>query len=107
MQPEITLPDLTNLKVRKPKIEIKEENIDQAMQNLREQQGALVPVEDRGVEADDYLIADVHVKVDGNVVAHQHDAQLVARPGASPGSRSTTCRSSWPASSPARRARSR
>ena len=51
------------------------------MRNLREQQGALVPVEDRGVEENDYLIADVHVKVDGNVVAHQHDAQLVARPG--------------------------
>ena len=40
-----------------------------------------MPVEDRGVEAGDYLIADVHVKLDGNVIAHQHDAQLVARPG--------------------------
>jgi len=72
---------LSNLKVKKPKIEIKEENVDQAMQNLREQQGTLVPVEDRGVESKDYLTADVHVKVDGNVVGHQHDAQLVARPG--------------------------
>ena len=81
VQPQFTLPDLTNLKVKKPRIEIKEENVDQAMQNLREQQGTLVPVEDRGVEAKDYLIADVHVKVDGNVVAHQHDAQVVARPG--------------------------
>jgi trigger factor len=81
VQPDFTLPPLFGLKVRKPKIEIKEENIDQAMRNLREQQGALVPVEDRGVEAADYLIGDVHVKVDGNVVAHQHDAQVVARPG--------------------------
>ena len=81
VQPEFTVPELTGLKIRKPKIEIKEENVDQAMQNLREQQGALVPVEDRGVESGDYLIADVHVKVDGNIVAHQHDAQLVARPG--------------------------
>jgi trigger factor len=81
VQPEFALPDLTNLKVQRPKITIKDENIDQAMNNLREQQGALVPVEDRGVEARDYLTADVHVKVDGNVVAHQHDAQLVARPG--------------------------
>jgi trigger factor len=81
VQPEITLPPLFGLKVRKPKIEIKEENIDQAMHNLREQQGALVPVEDRGVEAADYLIGDVHVKLDGNVIAHQNDAQVVARPG--------------------------
>ena len=81
VQPDFALPDLRNLKVKKPKIQIKEENVDQAMQNLREQQGTLVPVEDRGVEPRDYLTADVHVKVDGNVVAHQHDAQLVARPG--------------------------
>ncbi|HEY8751293.1 MAG TPA: trigger factor [Tepidisphaeraceae bacterium] len=81
VQPEFTLPDVSSLKVRKPKIEIKEENVDQAMRNLREQQGVLAPVEDRGVEENDYLTADVHVQVDGNVVAHQHDSQLVVRPG--------------------------
>jgi trigger factor len=81
VQPEFSLPDFADLKIKKPKIQIKDENVDQAMQNLREQQGALVPVEDRGVESKDYLTADIHVKLDGNVVAHQHDAQLVARPG--------------------------
>jgi trigger factor len=81
VQPEFSLPELSGVKVKKPKIEVKEDNVDQAMQNLREQQGAMMPVEDRGVEPRDYLIADVHVKVDGNVVAHQHDAQIVARPG--------------------------
>ena len=40
-----------------------------------------MPVEDRGLENRDYLTADVHVKVDGNVVGHQHDVQIVARPG--------------------------
>jgi trigger factor len=40
-----------------------------------------VPVEDRGVQTGDYLIADIHVKLDGNDVSHAHDAQLVARPG--------------------------
>jgi trigger factor len=81
VQPEFTIPEISTLKVRRPKIQINDENIDQAMSNLREQQGTLVPVEDRGVEAKDYLTADVHVKVDGNVVGHQHDAQIVARPG--------------------------
>lgn len=80
VQPEITLPNLTGITVKKPKVEVKDENVDQAMNNLREQQGTLVPVEDRGVEAKDYITADVHLKVDGNNVAHQHDAQLVARP---------------------------
>jgi trigger factor len=81
VQPQITLPDLANLKVKKPKLDISEENINQAVQNLREQQGTLLPVEDRGVQPDDYLLADVHVKYDGNVIAHQHDAQLVVRAG--------------------------
>jgi trigger factor len=80
VQPEITLPSLSGIPVKKPKIEIKDENVDQAMNNLREQQGTLIPVEDRGVEAKDYITADVHLKMNGNVVAHQHDAQLVARP---------------------------
>lgn len=81
VQPEVKLPDLKDMKIKKPKIEITDENVDQAMTNLRSQQGALVPVEDRGVEKDDYLIADVHVKAEGNVIAHQHDAKVVVRPG--------------------------
>src|SRR3954469_1070356 len=81
VQPDFSIPDLKDIKVKKPKIDVKDENVDQAMQNLREQQGALMPVEDRGVQEKDYLLADVHVKEGGNVVAHQHDAQIVARPG--------------------------
>ena len=80
VQPDFTLPSLTGIPVKKPRVEVKEENVDQAMQNLREQQGTLVPVEDAGVQAKDFVTADVHLKVDGNVVGHQHDAQLVARP---------------------------
>jgi trigger factor len=81
VQPEFTVPDTSALKVRRPRVDISDENVEQAMNNLREQQGTLIPVEDRGVEPKDYLTADVHVKVDGNVIAHQHDSQLVARPG--------------------------
>lgn len=81
VQPTITLPDMGELTVKKPKVEVTEENVNTAVQNLREQQGTLVPVEDRGIENGDYLTADIHLKLDGNVVAHQHDAQLVARAG--------------------------
>jgi trigger factor len=81
VQPEINLPDLSNLKIRKPKLSVTDEHVQQALQNLREQQGHLVPVEDRGVEEKDYITADVRVKSDGNEVAHQNDAQLVARSG--------------------------
>jgi trigger factor len=79
VQPDLELPKFDELKVKKPKVEVTEGHIDQAMTNLRQQNGgALVPVEDRGVEAGDYLIADVHFRLDGNVMMHQHDAQFVA-----------------------------
>lgn len=81
VQPEFTVPDLGQLKVKKPKISVTEENVDQAMQNLREQQGTLVPVEDRGVEPKDHLVADVHIKLGDQVLSHQHDMQFAARPG--------------------------
>jgi trigger factor len=81
VQPEFELPELKGVKVSRPKIAITEENVDQAMQNLREQQGVLVPIEDRGVEDKDYLVADVHIKLGDEVVGHQHDAQIVSRPG--------------------------
>jgi len=81
VQPQITLPDLTSLKIKKPKVQVTDANVDEAMKNLRQQQGALIPVEDRGVEEGDYLIADVHAKAGDQEIAHQHDAQIVARPG--------------------------
>jgi len=81
VQPDITLPDLTGLKIKKPKVTVTDENVQQAYDNLRDQQGALVPVEDRGIVAKDFLTADVHMKVDGEEIVHQYDSQLVARSG--------------------------
>jgi trigger factor len=80
VQPQFTLPDLVNLKIKKPKIEVTEANVDQAMQNLREQQGALVPVEDRGIEPRDHVVADVIVRLDGNEIGRHDNAELVSRP---------------------------
>ncbi len=81
IQPNIELPELKGFKIKKPKIPITEDHVDQAMQNLREQQGTLTPVEDRGVQEKDQVIADIHVKVDDRVISHQHDATIMVRPG--------------------------
>lgn len=82
VQPEFALPTLEGLKIRKPKVEVTQEHIDQAMTNLRHQNGgALVPVEDRGIEAGDYVVADIHLNHEGKPVAHQHDVQFVVRNG--------------------------
>ncbi|MBC7785335.1 MAG: trigger factor [Burkholderiales bacterium] len=81
VQPEFTVPDLGSIEIKKPKIEIKDEHVDQALQNLREQQGTLLPVEDRGAQEGDVITADVHVKLGEEVILHQHDMQLKVKPG--------------------------
>lgn len=79
--PDVNLPDASAATIKKPKVQITEEHVDQAVQNLREQQGTLVPVEDRGVKEKDYLQADVSVKLGDEVVTKQEGANLVARAG--------------------------
>jgi trigger factor len=79
--PEFTVPDLKELTVKKPVIKVSDEHVDQAMQNLREQQGTLVPVDTRGIKEKDYVTADVTVKFEGETVGSQVDAQVVVRPG--------------------------
>ena len=37
VQPDITLPELSKLKVKRPKIEVSDDNVQQALTNLREQ----------------------------------------------------------------------
>jgi trigger factor len=81
VQPTFDLPDVSAAKIKKPKVDITDDHVDQAMNNLREQQGTLVPVEDRGVQAKDYMTADVTVKHGEETLAEQKDAQLVARSG--------------------------
>ncbi len=81
VRPDFDLPPMDELTVRKAKIAIKDEHVDQALENLRNQQGNLMPVENRPVKEGDYLVADVEVKVDDETVADQKDANLVARGG--------------------------
>jgi trigger factor len=81
VQPEITLPPLTGLKIKKVKVDVLDKHIDKAVLNLREQQGVLIPIEDRGVETGDHLFGDIHLKVDGKVIWHRHDLEIIAQPG--------------------------
>ncbi len=81
VRPDFELPDMGELTVKKAKITIKDEHVDQALDNLRNQQGQLGPVEGRGVQEGDYLFADVSVDLEGETVAEQKGAQLIARGG--------------------------
>lgn len=81
IRPSFELPELKGITVKRAKVEVNETHLEQAMKNLREQQGTLVPVEDRGLQAKDYATADVSIKSDGNEIGSQKDAQFIVQPG--------------------------
>ncbi len=79
VRPEFDLPDLSAMKITRPTIEVTDELSDRAMNNLRKQQGSLLPVEDRGVEPLDHVIADLHAAIDGTELIHILQGQFEAR----------------------------
>ena len=79
VQPDFSLPEFTGLNVKKPKIVVSDEHVAQAMKNLREQQGTLLPVEDRGVSENDAVEADIKVHVGDEQVVEQNGFQFYVR----------------------------
>jgi trigger factor len=60
VRPEIVVKDYQGLKVQQPRIEVREEEVDQALERLRERQATLKPVEGRTrVERGDFVIAEI------------------------------------------------
>src|SRR5215469_4137750 len=65
LRPEFTVKDYEGLKVPESKIEVKDEEVDQALGALRERQGTLKKIEDRKQVIDgDYVLATVEGFVD-------------------------------------------
>jgi trigger factor len=60
IRPEIVVKDYQGLKVQQPRIEVRDEEVDEALQRLRERHATLKKVEGRTrVERDDYVLAEM------------------------------------------------
>ena len=68
IRPEITLPDLSALKIVVDPIEVSDDEVDAELQNLRARFGTLKGVE-RGAEDGDFVSIDLSATVDGEDVA--------------------------------------
>jgi trigger factor len=66
--PAFELPSIAGIPVKVPKVAITEENIDQAIQNLRERQADYPEVEGRALQTGDVAVIDYHGFVDGTPV---------------------------------------
>jgi len=66
IKPEVALKDYQGLRVQKPQIEVKEEELDAMIERIRERHAELKKVEDRTVVRDgDFALAEVEAVSDG------------------------------------------
>lgn len=65
IKPDFQLKDYKGLKVKKEKTSVGEEEVDKALENLREQMAQFIPVEDRPAKGDDLVVIDFDGKIGG------------------------------------------
>lgn len=78
--PQFTLPELTKIKVKRPKVKVTDKDVDKQIERLRSMRGTWEPVSSGKVQKDDLLIADVEMKVGKEVVKTSENVQVFARP---------------------------
>jgi len=66
-KPVFELKTYKGLAVKKAKTEVKEEDVDKAVEDLRNQMAQLVPADDRPTQNDDWVLIDFEGKIDGKV----------------------------------------
>lgn len=60
--PEIRLPTYTGIKIQKKKVAVTEKEIKESLEELRNKSAQYIPVEGRGVEDGDYVVAEIKGK---------------------------------------------
>lgn len=80
VRPKFELPELKGIPIKSPQIEITDENVEEQILRQRKIHGRYEPVEQSGGDADDMLVADVKLTVDGQVVKTEENLQLGVRP---------------------------
>jgi trigger factor len=67
--PEFKLPEYKNIPVELPSTEVKREDVDLALERLRDQSADFVDVPERGIEMEDFVVIDFEGTVDGKPIS--------------------------------------
>src|SRR4051812_23248240 len=67
--PEFDLPDYKKIEVELPSAEVKPEEVDRALENLRDQSADFADVTDRGAELEDFVVIDFEGTIDGKPIS--------------------------------------
>lgn len=73
IRPEVKISSYAGIKVKKNAAKVEEKEIDQVIERLREGFAKFIPVEDRGLEYGDFMIADLKVFVDSKQIESRED----------------------------------
>jgi len=80
IRPEFELPELEGIPVEKPVVSVSDEDVDTQVKRLQSARGTLEPVTEGGVQADDYVTADLKITADGQTLKEEQGVRLAARP---------------------------
>ncbi|MCH8243689.1 MAG: trigger factor [Planctomycetes bacterium] len=79
LKPEFELPELGKIPVKKPAVEIDDDDVEEELRRMRAMNGTFKPVADGPVEEDDMLYANMTMKVDGKTIETDENCELAAR----------------------------
>ena len=79
LKPEFELPELAKIPVKKPAVEIDDDDVEEELRRMRAMHGTFKPVADGPVEEDDMLYANMTMKVDGKTIETDENCELAAR----------------------------
>jgi len=76
IRPSFTLKEYKNIKIKKEKLEIKEEEVTKVLEYLRERYAKFENAENRAVKINDYLICDYNYTVEGKQIEKKENSWL-------------------------------
>ena len=76
VKPTFDVQDCTALTINKPKDEVTEQAVDQALERLRESKAVLKPIGDEGIAAGDEITADLEITAEGVEPVKQDDIEI-------------------------------
>jgi trigger factor len=78
VRPEFDLPALEKIPLKKPRVSVTEKEVKERIDRFRAMRGTFEPVKGK-IKADDLIVADVKMSVEGEVAAQEDNMQLAAR----------------------------
>lgn len=80
IKPAFELPSLEGVPIEKPDVKVDDDDVTERINRIRAIRGTWAPVADGEVQADDLLVCNLKVTVDGKEVKTEENIRLAARP---------------------------